>query len=98
MDVLIRWPCSCPEQHPRKNCRFCNGKKYLEGWFPVELTRYVTGGKHIVIARRKKKLPPHDRDVASPPRFQIKYSPPIFGAASTRTSSHGYSLGYLLHA
>jgi hypothetical protein len=64
MDVLIRWPCSCPEQHPRKNCRFCNGKKYLEGWFPVELTRYVTGGKHIVIARRKKKLPPQDRDVA----------------------------------
>jgi hypothetical protein len=64
MDVLIRWACPCPESHPRKACRFCHGKKYLEGWFPIELARYMTGGKHIIIARRKKKISPQDKDVA----------------------------------
>jgi hypothetical protein len=64
MDILIRWPCPCPDAHPGKPCRFCSGKKYLEGWFPVELTRYMTGGNHIIISRRKRNQPPENLDVA----------------------------------
>jgi hypothetical protein len=49
MEVLIRWPCPCPTQG---QCPYCAGIGYIENWLPVELVKWVKGGKYVICGRR----------------------------------------------
>ena len=51
MEILLRWICPCSPL--RKVCPYCKGAAYFERWVPLDLVRYVTGGRSYVIVDRR---------------------------------------------
>jgi hypothetical protein len=56
MEILLRWVCPCSPL--RKVCPYCKGAAYFERWVPLDLVRYVTGGRSYVIVDRRFALAP----------------------------------------
>jgi hypothetical protein len=42
MEVLIRWRCVCSAS-PKKQCRYCDNKGFMEQWIPYSLLRGYSG-------------------------------------------------------
>ena len=56
MEILLRWVCRCSPL--RKICPYCNGATYFERWVPLDLVRYVTGGRSYIIVDRRLVVAP----------------------------------------
>ena len=54
MEILLRWVCPCSPLV--KACPYCKGATYFERWVPLDLVRYMTGGKSYVFVDRRLAL------------------------------------------
>jgi hypothetical protein len=56
MEILLRWVCPC--RPLLESCPYCKGIAYFERWVPLDLVRYMTGGKSYVIVDRRLAVAP----------------------------------------